>query len=479
MPGWPRTPRERWCRAVEHRGTLALVSYRRIALLSGALLLVACKPGRGKMEELVPDGATGIVSVDAQAIFKSELYTKTKAFVDQNAEAKALADGLKSECGLDFETMKSYVVGFDVAGQNVVWAIDMPGIGKKAALECAAGKLPANDVKIVVSEGQGRAELDIAEGKVKGWSLGDDGLVIVTKGWVEAVEQRAKGEGKAAVDFYLKDAVALADRDRHVWFAGEVPAIAAGFLSETPAKGLLRVSGGMNVTSELDIVASAAFSDEPSAKAAKDAVQGLVDAGKAAAIEQGMPKSAVESLTFEQDGAVVRAKVKVPVADLVDATIGSFTKYMNRSKTSEARVNVAKMFDGAASYFNEERVDPTSMVATHACPNDGRTEGSAGLTPPLSVDCSSGCTPSSYGTQLWTDNKVWNALAFQVDHKHYFHYDFKWSNVPGGYGKCQFTVQAFGDLDHDGVYSTFERSATADEMGIDGAAGLYIDHESE
>jgi hypothetical protein len=144
----------------------------RSALVLGALAFVACKPTRGKIEELVPDGATGIVSVDAQALIKSELYTKTKAFVDQNAEAKAVADSLKSDCGLDFEAMKSYVVGLDVAGQNFVWAVDMPGIGKKAALECAVGKLPPNDPKIVVSEVEGRTELDIAEGKVKAWGHG-------------------------------------------------------------------------------------------------------------------------------------------------------------------------------------------------------------------------------------------------------------------------------------------------------------------
>ncbi len=456
------------------------MSFPARALLVGALLVVACKPTRGKIEELVPDGATGIVSVDAQALLKSELYAKTKAFVDQNAEAKALSDSLKSECGLDFETMKSYVVGFDVAGQNWVAAVEMPNVGKKSAVECAVGKLPKDEgTPIVVSESDGRTVLDLDGGKVKGWGMGDDAFVLASKGWVEAVEQRMKGEGKAAVDFYLKDAVALADRDRHVWFAGEVPTIAAGFLAETPAKGLLRVAGGVNVTTELDIVASAAFSDEASATAAKDAVQALVDGGKAMAIEQGVPKGAVDSLAFEQDGAIVRAKVKVPVSELIDSTIGSFTKYMNRSKTSEARIHVAKMFDGAAAYFDEERVDPTSMAVTHGCPNDGRAAGSAGITPPLSVDCSSGCTPSSYGAQLWTDNKVWNALHFQVEDKHYFHYDFKWSNTPGGYGKCQFTVQAFGDLDHDGVYSTFERAAEADENGINGAAGLYIDRESE
>jgi hypothetical protein len=40
-------------------------------------------------------------------------------------------------------------------------------------------------------------------------------------------------------------------------------------------------------------------------------------------------------------------------------------------------------------------------------------------------------------------------------------------------------VQAFGDLDDDGVFSTFERAGAADEIGINAAAGLYVDRELE
>jgi hypothetical protein len=43
----------------------------------------------------------------------------------------------------------------------------------------------------------------------------------------------------------------------------------------------------------------------------------------------------------------------------------------------------------------------------------------------------------------------------------------------------QFTAQAFGDLDDDGLFSTFERAGAADENGINAAAGLYIDQEIE
>ncbi|HWB76337.1 MAG TPA: hypothetical protein VG755_15310 [Nannocystaceae bacterium] len=186
------------------------------------------------------------------------------------------------------------------------------------------------------------------------------------------------------------------------------------------------------------------------------------------------------------DGVYVVALVGV----LAAIAIPAFTKYMRRSKTSEARVQIAKLFDSAAAYFNEEH---TGMPATHVCPNDGRDKGQSGITPPLSVDCNAGpggrCVPvqgeaergpGQYDAKLWTDNKVWAALGIAQEQAHYFHYNFIWDHRGStGFGMCQFTAQAFGDLDGDGVFSTFERSGAADELGVNAAAGLYIDQEVE
>jgi len=80
---------------------------------------------------------------------------------------------------------------------------------------------------------------------------------------------------------------------------------------------------------------------------------------------------------------------------------------------------------------------------------------------------------------LWTDNAVWSGLNFQMEQAHYFHYNFVASNLGTGYGECQFTSQAFGDLDNDTQFSTWERSGAADENGVNAAAGLYIDREVE
>lgn len=184
------------------------------------------------------------------------------------------------------------------------------------------------------------------------------------------------------------------------------------------------------------------------------------------------------------------------------ADASAFTKYQRRSMTSEARVQLATLFDAASAYFNEEHISRGDLAvigaggsikdsAPHECPNDGRAKGSAGITPPLSVKCSEGpggrCVPvagepngpGQYSMAEWTDNKVWSGLNFMQEQGHYFHYEFHWENDPSGYGGCKFTAQAFADLDDDGVFSTFERTAAADEEGVDAAAGLYIDQEIE
>jgi hypothetical protein len=179
--------------------------------------------------------------------------------------------------------------------------------------------------------------------------------------------------------------------------------------------------------------------------------------------------------------------------------VPALTKYTRRSKTSEARVGVAQIFDGAASFFNEEqlragRVQVGEPKLVHRCPSDGSPTGVAGPTPPLSVNCAAGpggrCVPVEgkpsnpweYSIDLWREDPVWRELGFEKEQAHAFHYGFRWANDTSahkGFGTCMFTAQAFGDLDDDGLFSTFERAGAGDRHGINAAAGLYIDQEVE
>ncbi len=190
---------------------------------------------------------------------------------------------------------------------------------------------------------------------------------------------------------------------------------------------------------------------------------------------------------------------------LAAIAIPALTKYMRRAKTSEARTQLAKIFDSTSAYFNEEHVDrgATNVIgsgagvtasAPHRCPYLVATPGAGTTTPtpPITFNCNAGpggrCVPFAgaaggagyYPITFWTDNTVWNGLNFQQEQGHYFHYQFVYSNnVSDGFGQCQFSASAFGDLDDDGIFSTYERSGAADSSGVNGAAGLFIENDVE
>ena len=183
--------------------------------------------------------------------------------------------------------------------------------------------------------------------------------------------------------------------------------------------------------------------------------------------------------------------------------IPALTKYMRRAKTSEARVQIAKLFDATSSYFKNEHVDRGATefignggqitdMAPHRCPHPSGQPagGEATITPPIATDCNQGpggrCVPAVggggagyYDIALWNDNAVWNGLNYLQEQGHYFHYNFIAVNEITGYGRCQFTAQAFADLDDDAVFSTYERSGAGDQQGVNAAIGLYVDQEVE
>lgn len=179
---------------------------------------------------------------------------------------------------------------------------------------------------------------------------------------------------------------------------------------------------------------------------------------------------------------------------LAAIAIPAMSKYMKRAKTSEAKVQIAKMFDSASAYFLEEHVaastaDLAVLTATgasaggataalHFCPTkSGAPDGDAdsALTP--TVKCSTGeggrCDPGGSGTAKyllteWTTNGVWAGLSFAMEQPHYYQYQFVGKNASTGYGSCTFHASAEGDLDGDGNNSKFQRRGAANEQGIRG-----------
>jgi hypothetical protein len=77
---------------------------------------------------------------------------------------------------------------------------------------------------------------------------------------------------------------------------------------------------------------------------------------------------------------------------------------------------------------------------------------------------------------VW-DHPSWRALSFGFDHPHAFSFSFESTQGPGG--QQRFRAVAHGDLDGDGVTSTFEVQGEADSSGARVVPGMYIDREVE
>jgi len=188
---------------------------------------------------------------------------------------------------------------------------------------------------------------------------------------------------------------------------------------------------------------------------------------------------------------------------LAVVAVPALQKYMRKAKTAEAKTQLAKMYDAASSFFKSEHADrgATAFIgqggqvmdmAPHRCPHPTGSPqgGEATVTPDIATNCNEGpggrCIPATggggsgyYEIGLWNNNAVWNAMNFLQEQGHYFHYNFRAENVLTGYGTCQFTAQAFADLDDDAIFSTYERSGAGDIQGVNAAIGLYVDQEVE
>lgn len=167
---------------------------------------------------------------------------------------------------------------------------------------------------------------------------------------------------------------------------------------------------------------------------------------------------------------------------LAALAIPAFVGYIRRSKTSEASTNLRNLFVGAASYYQREVwgrgtiLGMSSMADTYCTVPDAVTSN----------------TPSSSKTQLdfnmeppsfaGMTGAVGSGLGWSVGDPVYYQYNINMSTGACGnmVGLAQYTFQAIGDLDGDGVLSTFELAAGSDSSNnLIRAPGFYITNELE
>ena len=148
--------------------------------------------------------------------------------------------------------------------------------------------------------------------------------------------------------------------------------------------------------------------------------------------------------------------VVVLLGILAAVAIPAFTRYVKRSKTSEATGNITKIYQGQLTYYQAalERGTATYVNAATALPTASPT-----------------AAKYAANVSQWAADANWTAIGFSLDSAHYYQYV-----SPGG--TSSFTSRAVGNLDGDATYSTYQRTGVITSGELQGS-NIQITDELE
>jgi type II secretory pathway pseudopilin PulG len=180
--------------------------------------------------------------------------------------------------------------------------------------------------------------------------------------------------------------------------------------------------------------------------------------------KQGMSTGAIVAIVL---GCVFGGVMILGI--LAAVAIPAFMKNSRKAKNSEATINVKKLYEGARSYWEEEAYGRGGLAAA---PRQFPNTPSPATAPALGSCCAQPGGKCAPDVSLWTDPS-WQALKFSMDDPHYYSYTFESSGTDLS---SQFSARANGDLDCDGMFSTFEMVGSIQPDGtVTGASGFFKD----
>jgi type IV pilus assembly protein PilA len=147
--------------------------------------------------------------------------------------------------------------------------------------------------------------------------------------------------------------------------------------------------------------------------------------------------------------------VVVILGVLAAVAVAAFTRYVKRSKAAEASTNLGAIYHAEVAYYNQsgERFEESGFVAA----------------PELTPNDSPGSAKYPANVALWVAREEWATLGFALSTAHYYAYMVE---GPAGGGPMPslgpgdaFTARAVGNLDGDGVQSTYLLAGTIAPSG--------------
>ncbi len=156
--------------------------------------------------------------------------------------------------------------------------------------------------------------------------------------------------------------------------------------------------------------------------------------------------------------------VVVIIGVLASVALPLVGKYMRKSKTAEAGLNLRKIYDGELAYYTEEHTDSAGILAS-------KMFAGFPFTP-------SGPPGLSKKTANW-DAIGWGAIRFNPDGP--VQYAYAVASSPESGRSASFTARAVGDLDQDNTTSLFERVGSVNSVTgeVEGGAAIYMLDELE
>lgn len=156
---------------------------------------------------------------------------------------------------------------------------------------------------------------------------------------------------------------------------------------------------------------------------------------------------------------------------LAAVAIPAFINYLRRAKTSEATVNIDRMYEGVVANFDKKVVATgvTTTSTTRCLP------ATAGPTP----NATPGETEYMGNDALWESTDTWVQLDFAMADNHYYAYSFTTNQATCFVDTAEFDCTAIGNLDGDDEFSYFRRYGAVEGGRLHGGSGVYKENPLE